>query len=273
MKETNLRRAAVAGQFYSSNSERLLSDISALIDKKAIAKEAIACIMPHAGYMYSGNVAGITISNVQIKDKVIILGPNHTGYGKPLSIMTQGLWQGPLGNVEVDTHLSQEILKNSKYLEDDAISHIYEHSLEVQIPFLQYFRSDFKIVPIIVSLEDIELYKEIGRAIAKAIKNLKLQSSVMIISSTDMTHYEPQTQAEKKDRLAIEAILQLDEDRLMKNVLKWGISMCGYGPTVITLVAAKDLGAKRAQLIKYQTSGDASGDYTSVVGYAGIIIY
>lgn len=273
MSESNVRKPAVAGQFYSSASERLRNDIAQLIDRHADPKEVIACIMPHAGYMYSGSVAAVTISNVKIKNKIIILGPNHTGYGKPFGIMTEGIWEEPLGDVEIDANLAQEILRHSKYLEEDAISHIYEHSLEVQLPFFQYFSTDFKIVPITVSIDDLEVYKKIGKGIAQAIKKLKLEGSLLIVASTDMTHYEPQDSAEKKDKQAIQSILQLDEEQLVKNVYKSRISMCGYGPTAIALVAAKELGAKNAQLIKYQTSGDTSGDYSSVVGYAGIIIF
>jgi AmmeMemoRadiSam system protein B len=273
MNESNIRKPAVAGQFYASMSDRLRNDIDRIIDKKANPKEVIACITPHAGYMYSGRVAAVTISNVKIRNKIIILGPNHTGYGKPFGIMAEGIWEEPLGDVEIDAGLAQEMLKHSKYLKEDAISHIYEHSLEVQLPFFQYFSTDFKIVPITVSISDLEVYKKIGKEIAGVIKKLKLEDSVLIVASTDMTHYEPQDSAEKKDKQAIQAILQLDEEQLMKNIYKSRISMCGYGPTAIALVAAKELGAKSAQLIKYQTSGDTSGDYTSVVGYAGIIIY
>jgi hypothetical protein len=262
----------VAGQFYPSASSELIKQIESFIDKNAKKINAIACILPHAGYIYSGPVAGYTVSQINIKDKIILLGPNHTGYGTPFSIMTKGIWRTPLGDVAIDEKLAQGILGSCEYLQDDVQAHLNEHSLEVEIPFLQYFKKTLQIVPITIATVNLDQLKEVGKAIGKLIKNLHLIDSVLIVASSDMTHYEPEYSAQKKDKQAIEAILELDEDKLMQRVRQLDISMCGYAPVITMLAAAKVMGAKTASLAKYQTSGEISGDLDSVVGYAGIII-
>ena len=199
------------------------------------------------------------------------MGPNHTGFGAPFSIMTEGIWQTPLGEIEIDSDLAKQILRGSKYLDDDNTAHLYEHSLEVELPFLQYFKKNFKIVPITFLSNDSKALKEIGKELATVLKDSK--DSTMILASSDMTHYEPQSQTVKKDKDAIEAILDLNEDELMQRIQRLNISMCGYAPVIVMLSAAKLLGATGASLIKYQTSGDVTGDKSSVVGYAGIIVY
>ena len=265
-----IRQPVVAGQFYPDSPSQLKEMIRGMVDDKAEKEEVIGLISPHAGYIYSGPVAGATISRIKFKDTFIIIGPNHTGMGRPLSIMTEGVWKTPLGEVEIDSELAKQILATSSYLEEDSGAHQYEHSIEVQIPFLQYFKKDFRLVPIMLAYSTTATYKEIGKELAKAIKDLNRQ--VVIIASSDMTHYEPQESAQWKDTQAIEAILDLDEDELLKRVDKLRISMCGYAPAVSLISAAKELGAKRAELVRYQTSGDITGDYISVVGYAGVIL-
>ena len=265
-----VRRPVVAGQFYPAQASRLSEMISGMVDATAEKEEVIGLVSPHAGYPYSGPVAAAVISRVKFKDTFIILGPNHTGMGKTLSIMTGGSWETPLGSIDIDAELAGQILATSKYLEDDDKAHQYEHSIEVQIPFLQYFKKDFRIVPITFSYHSPAAYKEVGREIAQAVKDL--ERDVVIIASSDMTHYEPQESAEQKDSKAIEAILDLNENELLRRVDEFGISMCGYAPTVALITAAKELGATRAELVRYQTSGDITGDYAAVVGYAGIII-
>jgi len=198
------------------------------------------------------------------------MGPNHTGMGKPFSIMTEGVWKTPLGNVEIDSELGQRILTLSRYLKDDHVAHLQEHSIEVQLPFLQYFKPDIKFVPIILGYGTGAVYKEIGRGIARAVKELKRE--VIIMASSDMTHYESQQSVRRKDTQAIEAILELNEDELLRRVQELDITMCGFAPATSLIVAAKELGAARAELVRYQTSGDTTGDYSSVVGYAGIAL-
>lgn len=272
MSESLTRKPAVSGQFYSSSAQGLKGDIEKLIDKGTQPTEAIACILPHAGYSCSGRVAGKTISRLTIKENAILLGPNHTGLGAPFSIMTDGHWQTPLGETDINSGLAKSILNKTGYLTADAGAHLHEHSIEVELPFLQYYKPKIKIVPIAVTQAQISIYKEIGQGIASALKESNLEDSTLIIASSDMTHYEPQEQAERKDKQAIQAILELNEHKLLDKIAKLNISMCGYAPVVIMLIAAKALGAKSAELISYQTSGDATGDYNAVVGYAGIII-
>ncbi|MFH1655547.1 MAG: AmmeMemoRadiSam system protein B [Candidatus Omnitrophota bacterium] len=266
------RRPVVAGQFYPAEKKDLIRQIEQFIDKDAKKIEAKGAIMPHAGYIYSGLVAGQTVSRIALKDTFIMLGPNHTGNGEPFSIITEGSWQTPLGEVKIDSDLAKAILKGSRLLKEDAEAHAYEHSIEVELPFLQYFTKDFKIVPIAVFPAEITIYKQIAESIVKAIEEKGKKDSVVIIASSDMTHYESQKDAQVKDKQALDAVLKLDEDALVKTVKDLNISMCGYAPTAIMLAATKLLGAKKAKLIKYQTSGDASGDYSSVVGYAGVIV-
>jgi len=265
-----IRNPVVAGQFYPASVSELKAMIEAMVDVKVEKEEVIGLISPHAGYIFSGPVAGAVISRVKFKDTFIIMGPNHTGTGKPLSIMTEGIWKTPLGEVEIDSELGKQILATSNYLQEDKSAHFYEHSIEVQLPFLQYFKPDFKLVPIVLAYASGAIYKEIGKEIAKSVK--ELDKKVVIIASSDMTHYEPQESAQMKDTQAIEAILDLNEDELLKRVDELNISMCGYAPAVSLIVAAKELGATGAELVKYQTSGDVTGNYSSVVGYAGIII-
>ncbi|MFC2003613.1 AmmeMemoRadiSam system protein B [Chloroflexota bacterium] len=265
-----IRKPAVAGQFYPESPSQLKAMIEGLVSEKVVKGEVIGVVSPHAGYIYSGSVAGAVMSKIKFKDTIIIMGPNHTGRGKPLSIMTEGVWSTPLGNVEIDSELAKRILATSEYLQEDSVAHQFEHSLEVQIPFLQYFKSDIKIVPIVLSFATGSVYKQIGKEIAKAIKDLNRE--VVIIASSDMTHYEPQESAQRKDNQAIAAILDLNEDELLTRVEELDITMCGYAPTVSLISAAKELGAKEVELVRYQTSGDITGDYSSVVGYAGIII-
>ena len=265
-----IRNAAVAGQFYPAWPDELREMIKFLTVSDARKVDAIGVVCPHAGYVYSGPVAGAVLSHLVFKDTFIILGPNHRGMGKPFSIMREGSWKTPLGEVQINTELADAILKASAHLEEDTLAHRYEHSLGVQVPFLQYFKPDVKIVPIVLSHATLSFYREIGSAIAMAIK--ETGSATVILASSDMTHYEPHESATAKDKKAIDAILDLDAAELVRRLDKYDISMCGYAPVVCLVTAAKELGATKAELVKYQTSGDTSGDYSSVVGYAGIII-
>lgn len=265
-----VRQPAVAGQFYPGSPDKLRAMIDSLVDRKAKKEAVIGLLSPHAGYIYSGAVAAAVISRIKFKDTFVIIGPNHTGMGGPFSIMTRGVWQTPLGGVDIDSELATQILAASSHLAEDSAAHRYEHSIEVQLPFLQYFKPDVRLVPILLSPAAAGACKEIGGAIARAV--VHLARDVVIMASSDMSHYEPQESAVEKDNQAIDAILDLDEDELLRRVTAHNISMCGYGPAISLISAARELGAKKGQLIKYQTSGDVSGDYSRVVGYAGIIL-
>lgn len=264
------RSPAVAGQFYPLRAAAVEKQIFEFIEKTPKKSAAIGIVVPHAGYIYSGPVAGMVYSRVELKPTYIIMGPNHTGKGKPFSIMSEGSWLMPQGDVEIDAELAKALIHASEFLEEDFMAHAYEHSIEVQLPFLQYFKQPFKFVPIIISQASTSAYQALGKEIAEAIKESK--KDVLIIASSDMTHYESRESARSKDMRAIEAILKLDEKELIKRVEESEISMCGYAPVAVMISAAKALGAKTAELVSYQTSGDTTGDYSSVVGYAGIIV-
>ncbi|MBU2257575.1 MAG: AmmeMemoRadiSam system protein B, partial [Candidatus Omnitrophica bacterium] len=265
MEKSRIRKAVVAGQFYPSLKEDIFSQIESFIDNKAEKCDGLACVLPHAGYMYSGKVAVETISRLKVRKKIILLGPNHTGYGARFSLMSEGVWMTPLGQVKIAEVLAKGMLSGSKYLKSDHLAHDYEHSLEVELPILQYFNPDFEIVPVTILSQDKTALKDLGREIAEAVKVSDNPNDIMIIASSDMTHYEPQKQAEQKDKEAIEAILSLDEERLFDKVKRLNITMCGYAAVIVMLSAVKLLGAKSAKLVSYMTSGQASGDYESVV--------
>lgn len=273
MPENIIRKPAVAGQFYPRTAAEITEIIQSFLPAGTAAKiNCSGCVLPHAGYIYSGSTAVKTISSLKVKDTVVLLGPNHTGYGAEFSIMSKGEWITPLGKTAINSKLAQKIAQTCGFLEEDELAHAYEHSIEVQLPILQYFRQDFKIVPIAILSQEAALLKELGEAIAKAIIDEKLENSVLIAASSDMTHYEPQDSANKKDSQAIQAILNLDTDELTEKVKKLKISMCGYAPVTAMLTAVKLLGAKTAKLVQYETSAAVTQDKSSVVGYAGITI-
>jgi AmmeMemoRadiSam system protein B len=268
-----IRQPAVANQFYPGREEDLKKDISSRI-KPAVAdqkkEKVLALVSPHAGYIYSGNVAGAVYAVAAITGEVIVMGPNHHGLGAPFAVMAEGDWRMPWGDISINEKLANLLIEESKWLRADDQAHVQEHSVEVQLPFIQYIKPDAEFVPIVLGRADFATCEEIGTAIARAIK--KFARPVVIIASTDMTHYESQESAQQKDQLAIERIRSLDPSGLLKIVDENNISMCGVIPTTITLIAAKELGATTANLISYATSGDVSGDYSYVVGYAGFII-
>ena len=267
------REAVVAGQFYPGTKDALAREIGSMIDPKAARRDCLGVVSPHAGYIYSGGVAGSVFSRINPAPVYVIIGPNHTGLGQPFGISACRSWKTPLGEVSVDTGLAAAIKNNCAYIKDDDVSHKFEHSIEVQLPFLQYLNKNFKIVPIVAAHAELSAYREVGSAIAEAIKRGALEKKAVIIASSDMTHYEPQAEAAKKDAEAIKAILALDEEALLERIESLGITMCGYSPVAIMIAAVKALGARGAELVKYATSGDVTGDQTSVVGYAGLIIY
>lgn len=265
------RKPVVAGQFYTASEALLKKEIAGFASQKKETINALGVVSPHAGYVCSGAVAGDVLSSIKPKSIYIILGPNHTGFGKQFGMDADRSWKTPLGEIAIDRETAESILSHSKYIKKDSACHDREHSIEVQLPFLQYLNKNFTFVPITISYADKETYKNIGKEIALAVKSAK--KDVTIIASSDMTHYEPEAPAKKKDMMAIERILALDVDGFLSTVAKHDISMCGFAPTAVMMQASIELGAKKAKLIKYNTSGEASGDYSSVVGYAGIVIY
>lgn len=265
-----IRNPVVAGHFYPAAPDELRQTVARLLGVHAEKDEAIGALCPHAGYMASGPVAGALYSRIAMKDTFVIIGPNHTGMGKPFSIMTEGVWRTPLGDVEIDSGLARQILGDSHDLEEDAAAHVQEHSIEVQLPFLQYLKPDVRFVPIVLAHAELAAYRAIGGDIARAIKGSG--KGVVIVASGDMTHYETQASAHAKDLKAIEAILALDEAELAKRIHELNISACAYPPAATLIAASRELGANGAELIDYRTSGDILGDYSAVVGYAAIVL-
>ncbi|MBW2264679.1 MAG: AmmeMemoRadiSam system protein B [Deltaproteobacteria bacterium] len=266
------RTPAVANMFYPGETGELKKQLDSFISPISQPKEVIAAISPHAGYVYSGGVAGTVFSQISIPETAIILGPNHRGIGASVAIQASGSWDMPLGPVQINKELAGQILDLlGNKVKDDSQAHAMEHSIEVQIPFLQALKADINIVPICVSHKSYEACDEIGQALAKVVQ--EYDKKVLLVASTDMTHYESRETAQAKDKLAIDRILALDPKGLYNTVSQQGISMCGVMPTTMILTACKALGATKAELVQYATSGDITGDYTQVVAYAGFIIY
>jgi len=266
------RKAFVAGQFYPGDEERLRRTIEEVSGPAVAPKRAIAVVSPHAGYVYSGPVAGAVFSSAVVPGTVVILGPGHREIGSIFAIQGRGSWLTPLGESPIETHLASQIMKRCALVEEDEQAHLGEHSLEVQLPFIQYHRKDAAIVPICVSHEaGYGQLEALGRALAEAIRDSGRET--LIVASTDMSHYVSRKTAEKKDMLAIRKVLDLDPAGLFETVTKERISMCGYQPTSAALVAAIGLGASGAELVRYRTSGETTGDYAQVVGYAGIRVF
>ncbi len=308
-----LRHPAVAGQFYKGSLEALKKQVKEFIVPDAVKVKALGILSPHAGLIYSGSVAGAVYSRIDLPDTFVLIGPNHTGLGAAVSLMARGAWETPLGRVEIDEALAAGILSKSPRIHEDSLAHLREHSLEVQLPFIQYFKQEFKIVPIQMLDTRLDTCLEVGSAIGEAIKSRSQESgvrsqesedrrqksevrrqttddsgqtgvlkkirnpqsairNVLIVASSDMSHYEPAAVAKEKDFKAIHRILDLDPEGLYRVIRDYGITMCGYGPATAMLAACRILGASSAELIKYTNSGEVSGDYERVVGYAGVVV-
>jgi len=274
MQKTLVRRPAVAGRFYPGDAASLTRDIEEYLgpaeDAAATVESALGCIAPHAGYMYSGHVAGAVYRRLPPRVSYIVLGPNHFGRGDPLATNSKGAWLTPLGEIPVDADLAAALLAASPLVTEDDVAHAAEHSLEVQLPFLQRTARQFRFVPVAVGVGGYAALEALGHGVARAIQSAP--QPVLIVASSDMNHYEPDSLTRIKDRKAIDQILKLDARGLYDVVHRERISMCGFGPAVALLTAARDLGARKADLVKYATSADAGGDAEAVVGYAGIII-
>lgn len=263
------RRPCVAGRFYSADPETLKKDVRGFLTDRPREK-AVAMIAPHAGYIYSGGVAGEVYSSVEIPDDIVLLGPNHTGMGKKISVMSAGVWEVPSGRVKINSGLAGLILGGSPLFSSDVEAHLKEHSLEVQLPFIHELNKNASIVPITVMVASKRDCADAGKAIAGAISSYGKE--VLIVVSSDMNHFESDKKTRVKDKEAIDAVLRLDAAGLLAVTSAKDISMCGVLPAAIGIEAARALGAKEAQLVRYATSGETSGDFERVVGYAGILI-
>jgi len=277
-----IRRPTVAGQFYEGDAEALRAQIkncflNELGPKKLPAvnlhnrpRNIVGMICPHAGYMYSGPVAASAFYELALDgkpDTVVLMGPNHTGYGSTLSLMREGVWRTPLGDVEIDTEMANKITRETSLIDVDELAHRYEHSIEVQLPFLQFlYGNTFKIVPICILMQDYDSAAEVGKVLEKVLD----ATNTVVIASSDMTHYEPAKTAAAKDHAALKAVTDMDAKRFYETVETQNITACGYAPITALITYAKGVNAKEAKLLSYHNSGDITGDYSSVVGYAAV---
>jgi AmmeMemoRadiSam system protein B len=265
-----IRPPAVAGRFYTADAGELARQITELCANEKEKIMALGCVVPHAGYMYSGPVAGAVYSSLQIPAQCILIGPRHFPRGEAMAILTEGIWETPFGEAQIDSALAAELSKACPQLREDPVAHEREHSLEVQLPFLQQLGKGVRFVPVLLGTDRYSDLENLGNAIAQVVAAQR--EPVLIIASSDMNHYENDTLTRAKDKLAIDKILALDARGLYDTVRSKGITMCGYAAAVAMLVALHKLGAKEAQLVRYATSGEVSGDLEEVVGYAGIIV-
>jgi AmmeMemoRadiSam system protein B len=266
-----LRPSAVAGRFYPGQPDELARQIASLCPPSdpVARRRAIACLVPHAGYRYSGYVAGAVYARLNVPRRLVLIGPRHYPRGAAQAILSEGSWQTPLGVVEIDRDLAAELKRACGSLVEDGLAHRDEHALEVQLPFLQTLAGDFRFVPIALGPVRYEALEALGKAMGELVA--RQGEAVLIVASSDLNHYESDQITRRKDALAVDRLLSLDPLGLYDTVQRENISMCGYGPAVATLVAAKLLGAQRAELVRYATSGDVTGERNEVVGYAGLV--
>jgi MEMO1 family protein len=265
-----IRQPAVAGYFYPGAPAELDRAVHRMTRDGSGTLRARGVVVPHAGYVYSGGVAGDVFSSIEVPERHVILCPNHTGLGAEAAIMTRGAWRMPWGEAPIDEDLAGRLLASCPLLSEDGAAHRREHSLEVQLPFLRRFRPSFRFVPVALSPLPLSDCRTLGEALTRTVRDD--DPPPLLIASCDMTHYEPADRAREKDGRAIDRILSLDPEGLYRVVRKDRISMCGLIPVTVMLFAARELGAASARLIKYSTSGDVSGDFGQVVGYAGLAV-
>ena len=268
-----IRLPAVAGRFYSDDFAELTQHVATLTSA-AVPEEKLharACLVPHAGYRYSGHVAGAVYAKLALPKRYIILGPRHYPQGEALAILSEGAWQTPLGEARIDSPLAADLKRACPLLREDSVAHRAEHSLEVQLPFLQHLAGDFRFVPVVLGTVRFSELQQLGQAIAEVVAAQR--EEILVVASSDMNHYENDQVTRLKDRKALDKVLALDPRGLYDTVRREGITMCGFGPAVTMLTAALQLGAIRAELVRYATSGDITGDRDEVVGYAGVLVH
>jgi hypothetical protein len=265
-----VRQPAFAGLFYDSRPEELERHVRRLLPADVTPAQAIGAVVPHAGYVYSGPVAGAVYARLRLPAAAVVLCPNHTGLGAGAALDPSDAWRTPLGDVPLARRLADRLLELAPSLEEDAEAHRREHSLEVQLPFLRYLRPDVALVPICLGEPSLPLCREVGEALAELASG-EAERPVLLASS-DMNHYEPRRVGRKKDDMALARIEELDAEGLFHTVRTESISMCGFLPATALLYAARALGARRAEVVARRDSGDETGDDSTVVGYAGVVI-
>jgi len=261
------REPAVSGRFYTADPAALRRQLDRFLAADGERVRAKGLVAPHAGYVYSGAVAGAVYARVEVPPRVVVLGPNHTGLGRPAALWPGGTWRLPSGDVPVDPDLTAA-LAASPLVEQDPEAHLLEHSLEVQLPFLARVRPGVAIAALCLGPLRFEECEALGKHVARA----AAAAGALVVASSDMSHYIPAAQAREKDQRAIERILALDPAGLYEVVRRERISMCGMVPATVMLVAALELGAARAELVRYANSGEVNGDTRQVVGYAGVLV-
>ncbi len=266
----SIRMPAVAGMFYEGQPERLREQVLGCLPAGVQPEAALGVIVPHAGYVYSGGVAGAVYARVALPRTAVVLCPNHTGRGAPASLEPSDAWRTPLGDVPTNARLARRLLELAPSLEEDRGAHVREHSLEVQLPFLQVLRPDAEIVPVCLGAPDLELCRQVGEAVARI--QAEEPEPPLLIASSDMNHYEPRDVGRRKDERALARIEDLDPEGLFTTVRTENISMCGFLPATALLFAARQAGAHHARIVARRDSGDETGDTSSVVGYAGVIV-
>ena len=279
------RKPCVSGSFYNSDEKLLKINIENLFKKNfnelpldsTNERKITAGVAPHAGHIFSGSTATYTFNEIAkdgIPETIIILGPNHTGYGDNLAMTSDDVWEMPMGNVEVDVEFKKELVNTSKYMTIDELAHYHEHSIEVELPFIQYIselqNKKFKIVPIVISLQYPQICVDLAKDIYEVAK--KLKRDIVVLASTDLTHYEDSESASEKDHKVLKSIEDMDIDGMIDNINTYQITMCGYGPVITAIEYSKLMNANSSKCLNYSCSGDAFGDYDSVVGYGSAII-
>jgi len=265
-----MRKPAVAGFFYPGSRSALEKDLQSLIERAPQPQRVFGLVVPHAGYVYSGPCAGKGFGRVQVPNCVVVLGVNHRGAGKPLAVDGHDIWETPLGEIGVDIEARDRLVRPSKIFVIDSEAGRFEHSLEVQVPFIQYLNPDARILPVVVSTSHLDILLQAGRELAGL---FGAGADPLLVSSTDMSHYIPARRAKELDAKAIEAILAIDPEGLFNTVMDYQISMCGVAPTVIMLAAARARGIRKAELVAYTNSGEKTGDLSEVVAYASVIVF
>lgn len=265
-----IRPAAVAGRFYPSDPSELRKQVEELTAVGGAKISALGCVVPHAGYVYSGRVAGAVYGALNLPSRFILLGPRHYPQGERLAMLSDRAWETPLGEARIDGALAAALKDAFPLLREDPVAHAPEHSLEVQLPFLLHGAADFSFAPVLVGTDRFDVLEAFGHAVSSVVR--AQTGPVVIVASSDMNHYQSEEITRAKDGRAIEAMLALEPRRLYDTVRRESISMCGYGPAVAMLTAARDLGARQARLIRYATSAEVNGDRDEVVGYAGITV-
>jgi len=265
------RQPAVAGQFYAETSKQLRSDLAEMIPAPPGTRRVVGIIAPHAGYIYSGPIAGAVFGSIRMPTTVLILGPNHHGTGAGVALYPDGEWLTPLGTIHINSRLNSLLQQNVPFVRPDTVAHEFEHSLEVQVPFIQYLQADATVSAICLGHGDFAVVRQIGEGIAAAIR--AYGADVLIVASSDMTHYESADSARRKDGLALDRVLNRDPEGLLRVCRDEQITMCGVVPAAVMLVAAGVLGATQAEVVAYGNSGDVTGDNRQVVGYAAVAVW